>query len=173
MKKVKIKERLQNAANAFFENGEETYGENSLIFASDSGLLKQEKVALLSKKGDVLVKILKRTFLFLPGALYLFFGTLSVLTFEFFQNKPWAFLIIFLIGGFMTIFGIGKLKNPKHLLIPFSIIAVGFATFAIFSLFGLSRYVFEYGIYLFPLALIVPFLVKELAGRSEKKKIEI
>jgi len=173
MKKTKIKQRFKNAANAFFENGEETYDENSLSFAGDSSLLKQEKAVRFSEKADVLVKILRRTFIFLPGALYLFFGTLSIFMFEFVWNKPLAILAAFLIGSFMTIFGIGNLKNPKHLAIPLSIVAVAIAAFSLFSMFGKSKYVFEYGIYFFPLALIVPFLAKELADRTGKENIAI
>lgn len=173
MKKTKIKQRFKNAANAFFENGEEKYGENSLSFTGDSGLLKQEKAAPFSKKGDVLVKILKRTFLFLPGVFYLFFGTMSVFTFELIRENPLAVLAAFLIGSFMTIFGIGNLRNPKHLAIPLSIVTVGIAAFSFFSMLGKSKYVFEYGIYFFPLALIVPFLAKEFADRTGKKRIAI
>ena len=169
MKKTKLKHRIENAANAFFENDHENYVENNLTFAGDSALLKQETAERFNEKGDVLVKILKRTFLFLPGAFYLFFGMLSVFAFDFFWN-PLSVLTIFLIGSFMTIFGIGNLKNPKHLAIPLSICAVGIAAFAVFSLFGNLKSVFQYGIYFFPLALIAPFLAKSLVDKTDKAK---
>ena len=170
MKKTKFKQRVKNAASAFFENERENSGEESLSFANDSALLKQETVERINEKGDVLVKILKRTFLFLPGAFYLFFGTLSALSFEFFWS-PQSILTVFLVGSFMTIFGLGSLKNPKHLLIPLSIVAVGIAAFEIFSAIGSLQCVFKYGIYFFPLALILPFLAKSLADKTEKVKI--
>ena len=170
MKKTKIKHRIKNAANAFFENERESFGEESLSFAPDSALLKQETVERINEKGDALVKILKRTFLFLPGALYLFFGTLLIFSFDFFWN-PLTFLTIFLIGSFMTIFGLGSLKNPKHLVIPLSIVVVGIAAFELFSTIGSLQYVFEYGIYFFPLALILPFLAKSLVDKTEEVKI--
>jgi len=161
MKKTKIKQRIDNAVNAFFDHDQENFGENSLTFASDSALLKPEPAEQFNEKGDRLVKTLKRVFLFLPGALYLFFGTLSILSFEFLWN-PLTFLVVFLIGSFLTIFGIGNLKNPKHLVIPLSIVAVGIITFWLFSTLGNLKFVFEYGIYFFPLALIAPVLAKSL-----------
>ncbi len=161
MKKTKFDQRINNAFTAFFDDDQENFGENSLTFAPDSALLKPEPAAQFNEKGDRLVKILKRVFLFLPGALYLFFGTLSILSFEFLWN-PLTILVVFLIGSFMTIFGIGNLKSPKHLAIPLSIVVVGIAAFGLFSTLGGLKYVFEYGIYFFPLALIAPVLAKSL-----------
>jgi hypothetical protein len=165
MKKTKIEQRIKNAFNSFFADDQESFGENSLSFAHDSALLKQETAEAFHEKGDVLVKILKRTFIFLPGVLYLFFGTLLVFSFEFLWN-PLTILAVFLIGSFMTIFGIGDIKNPKHLAIPLSIVAVGIAAFSLFSWLGNIKYVFEYGIYFFPIALIVPFLAKYLVDHE-------
>ena len=170
MKKTKLKHRIENAVNAFFENDRENYVENRLTFAGNSALLKQETAVRFNEKGDVLVKILKRTFLFLPGAFYLFFGTLSVFAFDVIQIQPIAILPMFLIGGFMTIFGIGNIKNPKHLAIPLSICAVGTAAFAFFSMFDGIKSVFEYGIYFFPLSLIAAFLAKSLVDKTDKIK---
>lgn len=77
-------------------------------------------------------------------------------------------LMVFLIGSFMTIFGIGDLKNPKHLAIPLSIVAVGITAFLLFSTFGQLRYIADYGIYFFPIALIAPFLAKDLVDKTDK-----
>jgi len=162
MKKTKFDQRITNAFNVFFAPNEETSGENNLAFARDSALVTQEPAAQFNEKGDRVVKILKRTFLFLPGAFYLFFATLSAFAFEFFRENPFALLAAFAIGSFMTVFGIGNLKNPKHLAIPVSIVAVAIAAFALFSTFGNLRTVFEYGIYFFPLALIAALLAKSL-----------
>lgn len=161
MKKTKIKHRLNNAVNAFFDQTPEAFGETDLASASDAAFLKPEIAAEINEKGERLIKILRRGFLFFPGALYLFFGTLTVLSFESLRN-PSSAAIIFTIGGFLTIFGLGSLKNPKHLAIPLSIVLVGAAAFFGFSAIGGLKYVFEYGVYLFPLALVAPVLVKSL-----------
>ena len=165
MKKTKIKHRINNAVNAFFNDAPEAFGETDLVTARDSALLKPEIAAEINKKGDRLIKILKRAFLFFPGALYLFFGTQTILSFDFLWN-PVSVLIVFTIGSFLTIFGLGSLKNPKHLAIPLSIVVVAAATFSIFAAIGGLRYVFDYGVYLFPLALVTPVLVKNFIGEE-------
>lgn len=169
MKKTKLNQRIRNAVNAFFADDEENIGENSLTLANDSALLKQETAAKLNEKGDVLVKILKRVFLFFPGVLYLFFGTFSILAFDFLWN-PFTIIAVFLIGSFLTIFGIGNLRNPKHLAIPFSIVAVAILAFLFFSTMGGLKSVFEYGIYFFPVALVIPLLAKSLADKTSEVK---
>jgi hypothetical protein len=166
MKKTKIKHRLNNAVNAFFDETPEAFGETDLAAVGDAALLKPEIAAQIEEKGERLIKILKRGFLFFPGALYLFFGTLTVLSFEFLRN-PVSALIVFLIGGFLTIFGLGSLKNPKHLAIPLSIVLVGAAAFFGFSAIGGLKYVFEHGVYLFPLALVAPVLLKSLIDNEK------
>ena len=167
MKKTKIEQRINNAVSAFFETERENFGEDSLTFGGDSALIKQETAADFNEKGDALVKILKRTFLFLPGALYLFFGVLSIFAFDFLQN-PLTVSAIFLIGSFMTIFGLGNLKNPKHMAIPLAIGALAIITFAVFSMFGGLKSVFEDGIYFFPFALISALLAKSLVDKTNK-----
>jgi hypothetical protein len=170
MQKTKIKQRINNAVTAFFVEDTDKFGENSLDFANDSSLLKQETTLVFGEKGDVLVKLLKEIFLFLPGSLYLFFGTIFGFIFEPFWENPLNIFVVFLIGSFMTIFGIGNIKNPKHLTIPLSIVAVGITTFSLFSMFGKLKYIFEYGIYFFPIALIIAFLTKSWVDKAEKEK---
>ena len=171
MKKTKIQQRIKNAVNAFFDNEQENFGENSISFVNDSAVLKRETDALFSEKGDLLIKMLKRTFIFLPGAFYLFFGTIYVVFFEYFPENPRSVLAAFLVGSFMTIFGIGNIKNLKHLAIPLSIVAVGITTFSLFSMLGILKYIFEFDIYVFPIALIAPFLAKSLVDKTDEIKI--
>jgi hypothetical protein len=169
MKKTKIEQRIHNAINAFFANTEENTDENSLTLTNDSAILKPETAIKLNEKGDALVKILKQVFLFFPGALYLFFGTFQILAFAFFWN-PFSIIAFFLIGSFLTIFGIGNLKNPKHLVIPLYIVAVAIVAFLFFSTIGGLKSVFEYGIYFFPLALIAPLLAKGWIDKTDEGK---
>ncbi len=117
--------------------------------------------------GDNWLKIIKRLFLFLPGAFLLFMS--STFLFEAFFSMNWDFVQVLsampwmLLWGSMVLFGIGDLKNPKHLAIPFSIVGISLIVFLISSLLGDSSklwFLSYYSIYLFPLALIVPFLAK-------------
>ena len=162
MKKTIFEQRTDHVFQAFFDEDCENFNEKSLTYAHDPALTAQKSSGQFNEKGDRLVKILKHVFLFLPGVFYLFFGTLMAFEFEFFRANPFALLMAFAIGSFMTIFGIGSLKNPKHLVIPISIVIIGAATFYFFSMLGGPKYVFQYGIYFFPLALIAPFLLKSL-----------
>ena len=132
MERTKIEQRIKNAVNAFFKSDAHENTENSLFFPNDSTLLTQERTARFNEKADVFVKILKRTFIYFPGVFYLFFGTLEVLFFDFFRS-PLTILAMFLIGSFMTIFGIGNVTNPKHLMIPLSIVLTSLAAFSFFS----------------------------------------
>lgn len=165
MNKTKFDRRLDDAANLFFDHEQGNFGDDRLSFAR-AAALEPAAAATPGEKGDALVKGLKRVFIFFPGALYLFFGTVSVLTFDFLWN-PFAVSTIFLIGALMTVFGLGSLKNPKHLAIPLAIVAVGGAAFAFFSAIGGLRYVFAYDVYFFPLALVAAFLVKSLGDEPE------
>ena len=168
MKKIKIEQRIKNAVAAFYETERENVEEGLSLF-DETALLKAGAAEKISKKGDRLVKILKRAFIFFPGVLYLFFGTFMIFAFDFLWS-PLTILAVFLIGSFLTIFGIGSLKKPKHLVIPLSIVAVAMTAFYTFALLGGLKSVFEYGIYFFPLALIVPFLAKGLVDRTENAK---
>ena len=142
--------------------------EDGLILARDSAVLKASPSELIDEKGDALVTMLKKVFIFFPGVLYLFFITISIFTFDFVWNEPFSILLAFVIGGFMTIFGIGDLKNPKHLAIPLSIVSIGIAAFSLFSMLGSVGSIFKYGIYFFPLALIVPFLAKSFVDKTDE-----
>ena len=170
MKKTKLKRRIKNSIEAFFNNDQETNDENCLSSMNEFELLKQKMLAASGDKADLLIKLLKQTFIFLPGALYLFFAAMFGVSFQFFWEKPWLILVVFLIGSFMTIFGIGNLKNPKHLAIPLSIVAVGLMAFSLFSMFGKLKYLIEYGIYFFPLALIVPILARNFVDQPDSIK---
>jgi hypothetical protein len=160
MNKTKIDQRINHVFNTFTAHDRESFGEDGLTFAPDAAVLKAAPAATRIEKGDRLLKILKRTFVFLPGAFYLFYGTISILSFMFLRDQPWAILVVFLIGSFMTIFGIGSLRNPKHLAIPVAIVAVAVAAFGVFGTLGNLGFVFKYGVYFFPLALIAAFLAK-------------
>ncbi|MBS1795954.1 MAG: hypothetical protein JSS81_19025 [Acidobacteria bacterium] len=164
MRGTTFEKRVARAVDAFF--AEEDDGETSLTRAGETALLRTETAARIDAKGALLVKILKRGFLFFPGALYLFFFTFTVLAFDFLRT-PFA-IIAMLIGSFLTIFGLGSLKNPKHLVIPASIVSVAAVAFAIFASVGGLKFVFEYGVYFFPLALVAPVLARNLVDRTDR-----
>ncbi len=165
MEKIELKRRTENALRAFLETPKKGSAEIVLSADGDSAMRGRDVDWRSSEQADRFVKILKRGFIFLPGALYLFFGTFSILSFEFLRTLP-TMMTILLIGSFMTIFGFGNMKNPKHAVIPLSIISVAILTFSFFSLLQIAKYVFEFGVYFLPVALIAPVLAKNIADRK-------
>jgi hypothetical protein len=167
MKKIILKEQIQSDLDSLWANEQETE-ENSLSRTTESRWLTSETGGTLGKKADLGVNILKQTFSFLPGTLYLFFAAMFGFSYQFFWENPLTILIVFAIGSFLTIFGIGDLKNPKHLVIPVSIVSIGLLAYSLFSMFGALKYLFDYGIYFFPLALVVPFLARSFVERTDR-----
>jgi hypothetical protein len=156
MKKIILKEQIQSDLDSLWANEQETE-ENSLSRTTESRWLTSETGGTLGKKADLGVNIL-----------YLFFAAMFGFSYQFFWENPLTILIVFAIGSFLTIFGIGDLKNPKHLVIPVSIVSIGLLAYSLFSMFGALKYLFDYGIYFFPLALVVPFLARSFVERTDR-----
>ena len=70
MKKIKIKQRIENARNAFFDDAYDTNDFPS--FRNEAALLLNEKSENFTRKTSALETILKQVFLFFPGTLVLF-----------------------------------------------------------------------------------------------------
>jgi len=165
MKKLKIKQRAENSINAFFD--ESLLNENSIMTFNEAYVVDKETNLPDASKINIL-KMLKQPFLFLPSAFYLFFGTLA---FFMFGSVTTSRLVILtgLIGSFvMMVFGLGDVKKPEHFLMPLSVVALGALTFLVFSASGIPTHVWsqKYAAYIFPLALITPFLVKGWIDRD-------
>jgi hypothetical protein len=133
---------------------------------------------------------LKELFLFLPGTFLLFYMSFAAAmiaveivvfrrpTANLPDDYPFVFALIgfiILLGTVMTWFGLGDIKNRKHLAIPASIIVTGAAFGAIFraaaKISDFADSVLDdpdFLIYLFPLALIVPVLAKGIVDRKSE-----
>lgn len=185
MKKVETEPKSETSYTSFFET-ESSAGNQNLDFINKHEILNNESI-----KPNPLLKLLKQIFFFLPGAflLYLisFIGTIILIysfsaqgSIEIFgiRSVPLQMLIFSIIaslGAFMTWFGLGDLNNKRHLTIPTSIIITS-GIIALISIFfgdvlgfaGLFDVMNYYFIYLFPLVLIVPVLVKGwVDGKTE------
>lgn len=177
MKKVKTDNKTDKSIDSFFETANTSENQNLKLI--DSFETSENETFTLNS----LLNLTKQIFLFLPGTLFLylisFVGTIILID-SFSVREPiemfgissatlqlFVFAIIALFGTFMTWIGLGDIKNIKHLSIPTSILATGGIIALIFKIlgdvFGLTG-IFEvmnyYFIYLFPLVLIVPILVK-------------
>jgi len=160
MKTIKIKERIKNARNAFLDN-EHSEENNRLNYANKSIFLPDENFLNFTGQNKIWATILKQVFLFFPGTFLLFSATVA-LSFNYFIWQPQNYLKIFIliVGSLMMIGGIGDLKNPKHLVVPFSTIIVCALIFMISLRAGGQSFLMNGAIYFFPLMLIVPFLAK-------------
>ena len=188
MRKIRTVIKSEKCNDSFFESKNPSENQN-LGLVNSSEMLKTEGVETFTEKPNPFLNLIKQVFLFLPGTflLYLigFIGTI-ILVDSFFVQEPLEifgirsvplqillFGIIALFGIFMTWFGLGDIKNKKHFAIPTSILVTGGILALIskilgdvFGFTGLFEAMNYYFIYLFPLVLIVPVLVKGWVDRK-------
>ena len=160
MKTLQIKRRIENAVNAFFD--ETRSNESKLTTFKRCYVSLQETESAAAAKRNAARRMLKQMVVFFPSAFYLFFGTIALFMYGSIASSR-LIILSGLVGSFvMMVFGIGNLRNSKHFLMPFSIVALATATFFAFSLSGIPAHVWsqKYAPYLFPMALIAPFLAK-------------
>lgn len=173
MKKTKIKDRFENAFDAFFDN-ENLDKNNSLIYSGGADLVQKNVSEVFVEKADILLKILKRVFLFFPGTFVLYNLVLIFTAFN--VNPPIGsptigypnrLAIALLVSAFMTIFGLGNIRNWKHLIIPTSIVFSAFISGIILSFLpDVIKNIDTYAMYSLSVALIIPILAKGWIDKS-------
>jgi hypothetical protein len=168
MKETKIKERFGNAIDAFFNDEKLSENASLSVACNRASFNLGESEALLSiSKHKLITKILRQIFLFLPGAFFLYMVPLSFVYFSSLfnigLNGYLGFMFWLLAGSFLTLVGIGSLKETKNLIVPVSIISFSLILGILFLLFpeplrgSISGF---YSIYLFPAALMLAGLAK-------------
>ncbi len=167
---METKEKTFESLNSFWQDhlGESIKTEDSLLSINNSELAVGEELTIESF-GDQWLKIIKGLFLYLPGVTFLFPCSLFLINTFFtgqsnFLRVSLGMLWLFLFG-FMVMFGIGDVKNPKYLALPISVVAFSLFIFLVSSLFGSEmswNFLANYSIYLFPIAFMLPVVVKEL-----------
>ena len=188
MRKTKVEGKFERTFDSFFDK--ENHDENqALSFAGGTELLTIEADDGFSGKDKLFLNVLKQIFLFLPGTFILYFvGFIGAIIFAdiFIIQRPLAtlppsalFQIILLgslglLGTFMTWFGLGDIKNRKHLAIPASILLTGAILGVILKALGnvpglavkLVEEFNHYFIYLLPLVLIISVLTKSWVDKK-------
>jgi hypothetical protein len=179
--KIKIKQRIENAA--FF--ADENTGENNLeSFRNETNIWEEKKSSDFPRKSNNLETILKQVFLFFPGTFILYilsmgFTVMFISTFVRPSGMTLRFgmvwiMLLFLAATLMTWLGLGDVRKPKHLVIPASIISVGIVFGTLVSVlitipfYGRLFFRDAFPLYVFPLALIVPFLAKGWVDRKNE-----
>jgi len=163
MTRTKKKERLEQEFESFAD-----------IFAAPGPLAATESVAVagqiagttIADFGNGLLSFLKAAFLYFPGAVLLFL-TSSFFFEAFFVDKVDSLSLLansWWLGlyAFMMILGGGNIRRLKSLAIPFSVIAISFATFLLSiplgGIFGRAA-VIDLTFYLLPAVLATPYLI--------------
>ena len=177
---------LEKEINSFFAEESPLGNSQITLWETSSEIVSQapaEEGAATAEKLKQIDGLFRKVFAFFPGTqiLYLLGAFWTFASIYAPQNLPgifsfWAFFWLF-AGTFMTWAGLGDLKNKKHLFLPASSLATG----TILGLFfGLAAKIFPgfqqfiWGdlpvfLLLFPLAFIVPILVKSLLDKEEQK----
>lgn len=168
------KERLENAVEAFFDD-EKFVEDTALQFADNAPIFRIEESESFTNKNRTLINILKQVILFFPSVFFLFlisFAISNITVFNPFgatlREGSLPLIIIFsLLSFFSAWFGLGNLRKKEDISIPISIIGTGIILGIISGIISmissdLARIVWSesYPLYLFPIALIAPNLVK-------------
>lgn len=174
MRKTKIKERFENAVEAFFDN-EKLEGNLSLTHSNQSRLAVEDRLNDSLKK---FVSILRQVFLFFPGISAVSGATFFLTCWHFHPNLGFGifvadykfFWIYGLLGMILSVLGIGDIRKPKHLAIPASVVLYSTAVGLFFAMSGFGGLdLFNLiSVYMLPPALVIPFIVKWQIENDEK-----
>jgi hypothetical protein len=187
MRKVKLDTKSGKCSDTIIDKKVSAENE-ALNFAGGVNMSEIEAEEVYTGKHKSFISLLKQVFIFLPGTFLLFFMSFgaAIIAMEIVvfrrpletlpDDFPFQFALIgliILLGTFMTWFGLGDIKNRKHLAIPVSLIVTGAITGAVVkaaaSISDLADRMlddFSYLIYLLPLALIIPILAKGVVDRK-------
>lgn len=184
MKQTKFKERIENARNAFFDD--ESFDANDFLsHRNQNEFLQSAESGEIAPKISTVETILKQSLLFFPGTfiLYILSAGFTIMFTSIFtepsgMNPRFEFIwlsLVFLAATLMTWIGLGDVRKPEHFVIPASIAGVGvfFGAVAVALInlsngFGIHRFIDNLAFYLFPLALIAPFLAKGWVDRKNE-----
>ena len=187
MRKAKLDSKDERPADTFVD-GKHSDHNAALSPVNGAKILELEKGNRSTGERKSFLNLSKQVLLFLPGTFLLFFMSYGAAiifmeivvyrrAFETLPDDfPFQFVLIGLIiflGTLMTWFGLGDIKNRKHIAIPASLMVTGAmigavvkATASVFDLADRMLDDFSYLIYLLPLALIVPILAKSIVDRK-------
>lgn len=159
MKKTRLKERLNNAIDAFWQDGENI--ENELVPQNfgETLLLNEDKD--LSNNFRKIFRFLKQILLFLPGTFFTFYLWMGVTIFGFPRGKSFLFLLVLIVSPLSMVIGLGSIKKIKDWIMPLSVAILGVIIGFLSAGFDFIRD-FENAVLFFPLALIVAVLSKNL-----------
>ncbi|HXG83211.1 MAG TPA: hypothetical protein VNI84_04200 [Pyrinomonadaceae bacterium] len=173
MKKT-LKERIDNAREAFFE-GEQFSPGQITVRENDCDLQNQNNERSTVSAFDVWT-FAKYFLFFLPGVSLLFFVTLTLTHFLIFGNENignFSFAFFWLgLGAFLTMFGIGKLAELKYLKVVASVMAASFGIALSFFFVPdelKGKFFGSYSLYFLPVITLVGFAAKKWIDKQSNK----
>lgn len=128
MKKTKIKERFENAVEAFFCETNLNKIDDSKFECATANADFKEKESFFSKH-KTFFNIARHLLLFAPGAFGLFFMSVAFTGFCILrppigeEHHLFLGLVLLSFSALLTFVGLGNCRNPKHLIIPASIVS--------------------------------------------------
>jgi len=163
MKKIKLDERIENAMNAFFETPADP-GNLAMTYSGHAPTMVANQ-ATFSESADKWSRILREIFLFGPGVLFLFCGTLTSAFFYGSEGLAFGYrwVLTYLLFVFLTFAGSGSIKNYKNLAVPATVITMSLMIVLIPQLIlgkELADQYFWQSMYLFPVVLVAAKLVQ-------------
>lgn len=178
MKKSKLSEYKEQSAPTFFEN--RLFDEN--LFSSNQMLMHHGETALQSESPlaneeflDKSLSAIKLIFLYIPGALAIHFvGMFAYILIHYSETMPNFFAELSgtaLVGTFLTMLGIGKLKDLNYLKVPASIFSVSVLIsilYAIITIFTGSETVGYFLLISFPVVIATGYFVKRLLDNDRE-----
>ncbi len=172
MKKVKIENRIKNAARAFFAN--EDFSPGQIAVRENTFDLQHQDEDDSEKVSFRFWAFAKCLFFFVPGVSLLFFVMLALTHFIIFKNENignFTFAFFWLgFGAFTTMFGMGKLANLKYLKVVAAVLVTSFTiALPFFFVFDVLKgnYSGIYAFYFLPIVVLVGYLTKTWIDREE------
>ena len=160
MDKLTVDKRFENAINAFFE-ARPTPEDYALSVGKTETTVHLPEA--FTEKSDTWTGFLRQIMLFVPGAFMLYYAALAAIFFYEIGGMTFAGLFMIFNGAFLCYASSGSLRNAKNLVLPGAVLGMAIVVAAIASLFPRSDHpnlYFWYSIYLFPIVLVVPQLLR-------------
>lgn len=176
MNKVEIDEKIEDSPNSFVHEDlfEYQFPNNHLAHVQSEIALEKPLIYQNEEFLDKCLAAIKLVFLYIPGTMAInmvgMFAYTLILYGEEFPNFYWELSGFALVGTFLTMLGIGKLKDLSYLKVP----AAVFASSVLFSIIHALISIFigneAFGFFFlssFPIVAFVGYFVKRMLDKNQ------
>ena len=170
MNKVKIEEKIES----LFEDG---FDNRQISVFQNEATLENLKTSNNEEHLDNFLSLIKLVFLYIPGAIMIHFvGMFSYffiwfgLEFSDLFELSAGMIVGLIIGTFLVMFGIGKLKDLNYLKVPAMVFATSILISIIFAIVSAFTGMGMTGIYLlatFPITILLGYIIKRNIDKDQ------